>query len=326
MDIINKRRKPTKSNVYDTYWKFASKRQDVFFNRIAGNPFPWTDDKILIDYKFTNVYRSSDRVSQFLINNVIYKGDQSPEEVLFRIMIYKMFNRISTWEAIEKHVGEVSYRNYSFKEYDYAIMNQMSNKIPVYSQAYMMTGSNPSFTHQKKHRNHLDIVKNMVDEGVADILAECDNFENVNTILFSYPSIGEFLAYQFATDINYSNIIDFDEMSFVKAGPGARDGINKCFDDYGDYSFEDIIMMMADIQEKEFERLGLEFKTLFGRRMQLIDCQNVFCEVDKYSRVAHPESLGYSKRIKIKQKYSFQSNEKPELFFPPKWNINHLIP
>ena len=91
------------------------------------------------------------------------------------------------------------------------------------------------------------------------------------------------------------------------------------------YSFEDIIRLMADNQEKEFGRLNLDFQTLWGRNLQLIDCQNVFCEVDKYSRVAHPQIIGYSHRTRIKQKYSDTGKKPIELYLPEKWNINHLI-
>ena len=69
--------------VFDTYWKFAKKRQDIFIDRIHGKNPPWTNDDILSRYKFTNVYRASDRVSQYLIQNVIYKGSQNYEEVFF---------------------------------------------------------------------------------------------------------------------------------------------------------------------------------------------------------------------------------------------------
>ena len=48
-------------------------------------------------------------------------------------------------------------------------------------------------------------------------------------ILRSYPTIGNFLAYQFVTDLNYGDLIDFSEMEFVVPGPGALDGIRKCF-------------------------------------------------------------------------------------------------
>ena len=40
--------------VYDIYWEFAVKRQDIFFNRLEDKSFPWTDDEILNTYKFTN--------------------------------------------------------------------------------------------------------------------------------------------------------------------------------------------------------------------------------------------------------------------------------
>jgi hypothetical protein len=111
-------------------------------------------------------------------------------------------------------------------------------------------------------------------------------------------------------------------MEFVKAGPGAKDGILKCFKDFGGYSFEDIIHLMVENQEQEFKRLNLDFQNLWGRKLQLIDCQNIFCEVDKYSRVAHPEIIGASNRKRIKQKYKRQQNESIEYFFPPKWGIN----
>ena len=89
-------------------------------------------------------------------------------------------------------------------------------------------------------------------------------------------------------------------------------------------SEKEIIKIVADRQEIEFERLGLSFKSLWGRKLQLIDCQNLFCEVDKYSRVRHPNITGNSKRTRIKQKYK-RNHEPIEYWFPPKWNLNHLL-
>ena len=54
--------------VYDTYWRFAAERQEIFFRRVVRTSQPpWTADPILAEYKFTNAYRASDRVSQYLI-------------------------------------------------------------------------------------------------------------------------------------------------------------------------------------------------------------------------------------------------------------------
>ena len=78
---------------------------------------------------------------------------------------------------------------------------------------------------------------------------------------------------------------------------------------------------MAETQEAHFERLGLNFGGLRGRPLQLIDCQNLFCEVDKYARVAHPEVAGISGRSRIKQKFT-AANQPMPAWFPPKWGIN----
>lgn len=59
------------TEVYDSYWKFATLRQEVFFNRVEERAYPWSADPILNQYKFTNAYRAADRVSQYLIKNVL---------------------------------------------------------------------------------------------------------------------------------------------------------------------------------------------------------------------------------------------------------------
>lgn len=78
---------------------------------------------------------------------------------------------------------------------------------------------------------------------------------------------------------------------------------------------------MADVQEQEFERLGLNFKGLFGRPLQPIDCQNLFCEISKYTRISHPDVAGPSGRTRIKQMYRRASRSEEAPFFPPKWGL-----
>ena len=71
------------------YWHFASERQAVFERRVADDPFPWTEDPILRDYKFCNVYRATDRVSQYLIRDVCYHDEPcDPEDRIFQIVAF----------------------------------------------------------------------------------------------------------------------------------------------------------------------------------------------------------------------------------------------
>ncbi len=312
------------SKVYDTYWKFAAERQEIFFRRLEGKPPPWTQDAILTEHKFTNAYRASDRVSQYLIKNVLYTGEQTPEEIFFRCFIFKVFNRISTWELLKHAFGEVRYSEFSTVRYDNVLEKAKQRGERIFSAAYIMPTHAAGFNHASKHLNYLTLLEKMMAEKFPLRLAESKSMADIFEMFRSYPLIGPFLAYQFAIDINYSTLTNFSEMEFVMPGPGAKDGIRKCFETTGKYSEADTIKFVAERQTEEFSRLGLKFRSLWGRPLQLIDCQNLFCEVDKYARLAHPDVRGITGRTRIKQK--FMANPQViHYWFPPKWGINTSI-
>jgi hypothetical protein len=311
------------TKAFDTYWKFAAERQEVFFRRFEEKSPPWTDDPIISKHKFTNAYRASDRVSQYLIKNVIYKGPKEPEEVFFRIILFKIFNKIETWKLLENELNGIFFAEYSFEKYDKVLTAAMEQGNAIYSAAYIMP-SVPSLKQAKKHRNHLCLIEIMMKDEIAFRLQEAKSLKTAFEIILKYPGMGKFLAYQYVIDINYSELINFSEMEFVVPGPGALDGIAKCFNNLNGLTEAEIIKVMADSQEDEFNRLGIKFKSLWGRPLQLIDCQNLFCEVDKYSRIFHPDIKGISGRSRIKQ--VLKVNNKPiDFWYPPKWRINELI-
>lgn len=310
------------TNVYDTYWRFAYERQNIFIKRVQGKNFPWTTDEILLRYKFTNTYRANDRVSQYLIKNIIYSFIGDIEDVLFRILLFKIFNKIETWEYLEKTLGIINYKSFSKDKLSNALSKLYHENTTIYSNAYIMSSGINEFGHKRKYENHIDLLEYIFKNSFALKVSKCNSLEELYHLLLSYPTIGPFLAFQYAIDINYSEICDFNEMDFVVAGPGAKSGIKKCFSYISNYSEADIIRYMSDRQEYEFARLNLCFKNLYGRNLQLIDCQNLFCETDKYARVAHPNIVGLSHRTRIKQMYKKNDKRKIDFFYPPKWGIN----
>lgn len=309
-----------RQEVYDLYWYFACERQNIFWKKLNGEKAPWTDDEILQTYKFCNSYRVNDRVSQYLLKNVIYNGKQyNDENTIFRILLFKLFNKESTWNLLLDKFGDVTLETFDSKQYSKVLENAILSGVKIYNDAYISC-ANKSFGYDRKHDNHLALLNKIfkIDKAHLKIL-KAKTMEEAFNILKSYPLIGNFMAYQLVTDINYSDVVDWTEDEFTVAGPGSLRGITKCFISRGEMSYEDIIKYMYEHQEEEFKRLDLKFKKIGNRSLQLIDCQNIFCELDKYCRQAFPDLK--SNRSKIKKKY-IAKKQKLEYIYPPKWKIN----
>lgn len=308
-----------REKIYNLYWYFACERQNIFLKKKNGEPAPWTKDEILQEFKFCNSYRVNDRVSQYLLKNVIYNGKKYTDaDMIFRIILFKLFNKESTWELLENEIGDITLSSFDFNKYSQILENAINNGQKIYNDAYISC-ANKAFGYDRKHENHLALLEKMfLKDHIDTKIINSKNMEEAFNIIKSYPLIGNFMAYQLITDINYSNVVNFSEMEFTVAGPGSERGIKKCFISTGGLSKEEIIKYMCKNQEKEFKRLGLDFKPIGNRLLQLIDCQNIFCELDKYCRQAVPELK--SNRTKIKKKY-IAKTDKIEYMYPPKWNI-----
>lgn len=319
--IFSKLTPPTpREGVYELYWLFASRRQAAFEKRLSGAPWPWTDDSILQTYKFCNVFRAADRVSQHMIRDVAYGPDAGDAaDRMFQIVAFRTFSKIETWEGVRVVLGRAprldDLRSGAFER---ALETVKAREGGLYTGAFILCATK-AYGFDEKHRNHVGLFKHMFLKERLDLqIAGANSLEQVVQAVQAFPLMGPFMAYQTAIDLNYSDLIDFSENDYTQAGPGALRGLKKAFVDLGDYSPADTILWMADRQEAEFRRLNLPFNGLFGRPLHGIDCQGLFCELDKYCREARPALL--SNRSRIKARFSASPDPLP-LFFPPKWGL-----
>lgn len=314
-----------RQEVFDTYWYFAAERQHIFYRRLAGEPGPWTVDPILRDFKFCNAFRASDRVSQYLIGEVIYgEGlSQNAEDVVFRTLLFRLFNKSENWPVFRAALGEPRVANFDLGVYGRLLDAEMDAGNTIFGNAYMIAPPGRAFGggFARKHEGYLALLNHMLVDRVVQKLEAAKSFRDVYQLLLGYPMVGKFIAYQLATDLNYSEVIDFDEDTFTRAGPGADRGVAKCFEDRGGRSNEEIIHWMVHNQASELSRLGIDPRSvwLWGRPLKAIDCQNLFCETDKYCRVGFPEIK--SNRKRIKQKFSVTPGRRIRYAFPPKWGV-----
>jgi hypothetical protein len=320
------RRPPTpRPKVYDLYWYYASQRQAMFERRVAGTALPWTTDPILQTFKFCNVYRAADRVSQYMIRDVCYHDeDCTPEDRLFQIIAFRTFSKIETWLAVRAFLGRYpTLDDLGTGAFTKALDHARTVNGGLYTGAFILCATD-AYGQRLKHLNHVELFRHMfLTDDLGKRLLDAVSLREVYDLLHGYPLMGDFMSYQTTIDLNYSALVNFSENEFTQAGPGALRGIKKCFTDLGDYTPADVISWMVDNQDGEVARLGLPFTGLYGRPLHAIDCQGLFCETDKYCREAAPELASARKRIKAR---FTQTPEPVRLFFPPKWGLNAMLP
>lgn len=316
---------PNENFHYYIYW--MCERMSIFWQRYYDFDGELTDDPILQEFKFTNVYRCLDRVSNYLIGNVIYDGkEREPENIFARILLFKHFNKIETWEAIEKNFGEVNIETLYDPEVPKFLKAQ---KDPIYSNAYIVT---PYFYKFEKYQYlrgwekcdaYFDIFrKEIFENGLMYKILDSKTMEELFNNFLSLDIYGDFIAQQYTIDMMYSPLVDFDENEFIVAGPGAKRGIGWTFDITGKPNYSEIIKWVHanfwELVDKYGE--GVEFLPLPNREPTLIDLQNCFCETSKYSK-----GLGnrFNKKHNERIKNTFKPNKNKIIYkFPPKWGIS----
>jgi len=306
--------------LFDSYWLFATARQAIFDRRWNNAPPPWTDDPILQQFKFCNTFRAADRVTQWLLSEVIYAPqfqDLPADDVFCRSVLFRLFSKPETWQVLDP-VGDPLTVATLQPDRHGDMLAGLRERQAIYTSAFILAPAVGSTV--AKHRHHLQLVKTMFTTGrLGATLARARSLRQIVEALLQWPTIGPFLAYQIAIDLNYSPHLSFSENDYTLPGPGAQRGIHKAFVDLRGRSPEHIILDMVESQDTNFARLGLQFPGLFGRPLHAIDCQGLFCELDKYARVAFPDLR--SSRVRIKQTFR-ATGPVPRLTFPPRWKLD----
>jgi nuclear transport factor 2 (NTF2) superfamily protein len=88
---------PEELNRY-CYWQ--RERESIRIKKESGDvPGPWTDDKILQDFKFCQVFREDDRTTRWFRSH-IRENLRNDEDVLMATIIFRWFNLIETGRTL----------------------------------------------------------------------------------------------------------------------------------------------------------------------------------------------------------------------------------
>lgn len=281
--------KPTPQ--FNMLWYWLAERQEIYVRRQQGLPREeWTNDPIMRDFRFCNAYRVLDRESQFLIREVIQKGKQTPVEIAFRVLLYDIFTRQSTYELLQQHIGKLQWKTYNRERYSEVLR---SHKGSLYTAAFQKTSSSDAATKNRpRYEAHLDDLERFMSDKLPRRIAKATHSVEVYEYFLWQRSYAHFKSYQVTVNFTYTPLLNFNANDFVVPGPGARKGLTRMFGtSLASACAKDptaemrALLWLTRTQQEHFERCGLEFKLLNGDRpLEVPDIEHAVCELDKYLR------------------------------------------
>ena len=245
---------------------FMVERHNIFIRKeINNDPYPWSNDAILTDYSFCNVYRELDRVTIWIRENWREPYADHPN-LPFAMAVARQINWPDTLEEIgfptewrPQHVKNI-------------MQDRMANKQKVYTGAYMLTGTLGGTK-----------IEQTVDKILTPLYANfpCDfsSIENSWKSFLPYAGFSDFMSYEVVTDLRHTKWLKNapDIMTWANPGPGAMRGLNRIFGRPLDSKQKKplFIQEMRDLLALlNNEPLPLEMR----------DIEHCLCEFDKYER------------------------------------------
>jgi hypothetical protein len=119
--------------------------------------------------------------------------------VLFRILLFKFFNRISTWQLLQAALGDLGWARFQLDRYQSVLGEAIADGERLYSAAYVIPP--PPLGARRKYTNHLLLLQCMLGDGLATRLQMSRSMAEAFGLLRCSPGIGDFLAFQLIIDI-----------------------------------------------------------------------------------------------------------------------------
>ena len=265
---------------------FVSERENIRLLREKGEASPWTEDAILHKYRFCNIRRCDDRVSKWIIDNII-EPHSSSDWLWIMLCAARYINWPPTIkELIDK--GEWPIQSFSATDFGKVIDNRMKRGEKTWTGAYIITGRNIPKGMDKGYF----IAKNMI-EPLFSAFEIIDYFANtepedrsVETTMSLFKGIygwGTFMVGQAVADMTYSPILGLakDLHTFAPIGPGSLRGLNRIYDRPLEQVTQQDRFNDELMEVREFVK---SHATVDVSSLTLHDWQNCMCEFDKYQR------------------------------------------
>lgn len=254
------------------YW--IKERQRISIRKAEGQPKPWTDDEILQSYRFCNVRRIDDKVSQWLYKNW-YEPRRSHPNMLLACTLARQLNNIESLEA----VGYPATWNPDRVQ---EILEERAGRgLKNYSSAYMITANFGTRGREPETKAYQTVWRVCDPVHKSKLTIDTNSMMRTWRSLLGFQGFSSFIAGQVVADLRWAVKGSWkDKDTWAPMGPGSERGLNRILGRPVDtpltqQKFLDELLVIYDAIK---DRLGIPM-------MELMDLQNCCCELDKYERV-----------------------------------------
>lgn len=264
---------------------------------VDQKPFPWTEDRILSMYRFTNVRREHDKNSQYLLGMMREHGNQLSLNMLCNIILFRLFNKIETTEYLDRWVDFTYYD----EDYVRTLLKAAPEGYVYFTNAYLSSGMKKEFNKyfpQEKMRvmnipNTIHLFSNKLWRDVKN----AESPQQVIDALKQVNGISDFLAYQIFVDLTYLEDFPWSENEYVLAGVGCKLGLGFLFKDHDKLEDEELLFWLRDHCPitKEWCEEHMTDLPMEERYMNIMSLENCMCELGKYMKtklqIGRPRNL-----------------------------------
>jgi hypothetical protein len=267
---------------------YLNERELIRQKRERGEAGPWTDDPILRRYKFTNIMRSEDRTTRWLIKHWYDPNrDADPELLALNCAIARYFGSI-------EFLDDIGFQKSWDPEFLISRATQrFAKRQKVFTGAYIITNAGSTAPKQNVVvTQFLTPLRFRLGEVVA--LCAAGRWQPVSEWLQRQPGIGAFMSKEIALDMMLTPLLEnaTDKLTWSPAGPGAVRGLNRLHDrplqasmsqDKALHEMQELLGLLSvgGYFGSHMPRIGVEYG--------VTDLQFSLCELDKYLRVQNGE-------------------------------------
>jgi len=268
-------------------------RHAIYQRRMQGKSKPWTKDKILQQYRFCNVYRELDTVTQWIGKNWRLPHRSDPN-LWFTMCVARLVNWPDTLQALGYPVP------WSLKHF-LEVMRERSEGGKAWGGAYIVS-TNGNEMEKADYIGSRVLGPLWADRNAiqADIYghpsdAHKPTLATVHNALTNYIGLGSFLAAQVIADLKYvAPLRDAaDWHTWAASGPGSKRGLNRVYEYAVDCPMPEARWL--DHLQNLHKHIEPLVKKADMPRLHAQDLQNCLCEFDKYERTRLGEGRPRSK-------------------------------